>query len=104
MQGCRDASVDIMPVPPPTIPPCRQVIADAVLADPFEWNEAVLGKEPAEYCRWIKVSEGWGRAGLAAWQHGSLANCMPGLQNMPRHLPVCLPVCHAASFPHHMAV
>lgn len=23
---------------------CRQVIADAVLADPFEWNEAVLGK------------------------------------------------------------
>lgn len=34
---------------------CRQVIADAVLADPFEWNEAVLGKEPAEYCRWIKV-------------------------------------------------
>jgi hypothetical protein len=34
---------------------CRQVIADAVLADPFEWNEAVLGKEPADYCRWIKV-------------------------------------------------
>ena len=26
---------------------CRQVIADAVLADPFEWNEAVLGKVSA---------------------------------------------------------
>lgn len=35
---------------------CRQVIADAVLADPFEWNEAVLGREPADYCRWIRVS------------------------------------------------
>ena len=36
----------------------RQVIAEAVLADPFEWSEAVLGKEPAEYCRWIKVRGG----------------------------------------------
>lgn len=35
---------------------CRHVIADAVLADPFEWNEAVLGREPADYCRWIRVS------------------------------------------------
>ncbi|EFN51272.1 hypothetical protein CHLNCDRAFT_28255 [Chlorella variabilis] len=43
-------------------PRLRQVIADAVLADPFEWNEAVLGKEPAEYCRWIKDPNKWGGA------------------------------------------
>lgn len=36
--------------------PSRQVVADAVLADPAEWSEAVLGKPPAEYCRWIKAS------------------------------------------------
>ncbi|PSC76056.1 Ubiquitin thioesterase OTU1 isoform A [Micractinium conductrix] len=43
-------------------PQLRQVIADAVLGDPFEWNEAVLGKEPAEYCRWIKDPSKWGGA------------------------------------------
>lgn len=43
-------------------PQLRQVIADAVLADPFEWNEAVLGKEPADYCRWIREPSKWGGA------------------------------------------
>lgn len=26
-----------------------------MLADPLQWSEAVLGKPPAEYCRWIKA-------------------------------------------------
>jgi hypothetical protein len=43
-------------------PMCRQVIADAVLADPYEWNEAVLGKAPAEYCAWIRDPSRWGGA------------------------------------------
>lgn len=34
-----------------------------MLADPFEWSEAVLGKEPAEYCRWIKVGKRSGMGG-----------------------------------------
>ncbi|KAL4448875.1 hypothetical protein ABPG77_007592 [Micractinium sp. CCAP 211/92] len=43
-------------------PQLRHVIADAVLADPFEWNEAVLGREPADYCRWIRDPSKWGGA------------------------------------------
>ena len=43
-------------------PTLRTVIAEAVLADPFEWNEVVLGKDPAEYAAWIKNPKMWGGA------------------------------------------
>ena len=38
----------------------RRVVADAVLADPDEYSEAVLGKPPAEYVKWIRDSAHWG--------------------------------------------
>lgn len=41
---------------------CRRVIADAVMADPHEWNEAVLGKAPAQYRAWILDPSRWGGA------------------------------------------
>jgi len=34
-------------------PALRKVIADAVAADPFTYNDGFLGKENAEYCKWI---------------------------------------------------
>jgi ubiquitin thioesterase OTU1 len=40
----------------------RTIVADAVLADPFEYNEAVLGKDPHEYATWIKDPRRWGGA------------------------------------------
>ncbi|KAH7622861.1 hypothetical protein Ndes2526B_g02143 [Nannochloris sp. 'desiccata'] len=40
----------------------RSIVAQAVLADPFEWNEAVLGKDPTEYAAWITDSRRWGGA------------------------------------------
>ena len=40
----------------------RSIVAKAVLADPFEWNEAVLGKDPVEYAEWITDNRRWGGA------------------------------------------
>ena len=57
------------------------MIAEAVLADPFEWSEAVLGKEPAEYCRWIKVCV----ALLYRWERPCLV--LPELEPAAAHEP-----------------
>eukprot|EP00887_Chlorella_sp_A99_P007280 scaffold2.g7280.t1 len=38
------------------------MIAEAVLGDPVEWNEAVLQKEPAAYAAWICGKSTWGGA------------------------------------------
>ena len=43
-------------------PRLRGVIAAAVAADPFEFNEGVLGKEPGAYCAWIREPSRWGGA------------------------------------------
>lgn len=43
-------------------PALRSVVAEAVLSDPFEWNEAVLGKDPIDYAAWIKDPKRWGGA------------------------------------------
>lgn len=43
-------------------PQLRSLVAEAVLADPVEWNEAVLGKEPAAYAAWITDRRRWGGA------------------------------------------
>ena len=40
----------------------RSIVATAVLADPIEWNEAVLGKDPEEYATWIQDPRRWGGA------------------------------------------
>ena len=38
----------------------RKVVADAVLGDQLEYNEAVLGQPPDSYARWITNSGHWG--------------------------------------------
>ena len=38
----------------------REVVASAVLADPERFYEAVLGRPPQEYVRWIRDPEHWG--------------------------------------------
>lgn len=40
----------------------RSIVADAVLGDPIEWNEAILGKDPLEYSAWIQNPMRWGGA------------------------------------------
>jgi ubiquitin thioesterase OTU1 len=43
-------------------PALRRVIADAVSGDQFTYNEGFLGKDNAEYCKWILESQHWGGA------------------------------------------
>lgn len=38
----------------------RQVVVDEVAADPFTFNEGFLGKDNAEYQKWIKAADKWG--------------------------------------------
>ena len=38
----------------------RGIVAEAVLADPIEYSEAMLGRPPSEYCKWIQDSDQWG--------------------------------------------
>jgi hypothetical protein len=39
----------------------RSMISDYILSHPTEFNKVVLeGKEPTEYCNWIKKPESWG--------------------------------------------
>jgi ubiquitin thioesterase OTU1 len=40
----------------------RSIVAQEVLADPFEWSEVVLGKDPTEYAAWITDTRRWGGA------------------------------------------
>lgn len=40
----------------------REIIANAVAADPEEYSEAFLGRPNAEYCKWILKSDSWGGA------------------------------------------
>ena len=40
----------------------RSLVAQAVVADPFQWNEAILGMEPSEYAAWILDASKWGGA------------------------------------------
>ena len=47
---------------PPTLTPHCSMIAETVLSDPVDWNEAVLQKEPAAYAEWIRRQNTWGGA------------------------------------------
>lgn len=38
----------------------RKVVAEAVAFDPFTYNDAVLGKDAQEYCKWILQKNSWG--------------------------------------------
>ncbi|XP_034192500.2 yod1 deubiquitinase isoform X2 [Osmia lignaria lignaria] len=40
----------------------REIIANAVAADPEEYSEAFLGRPNSEYCKWISKPESWGGA------------------------------------------
>lgn len=40
----------------------RRAVAAAVSADPFTYNEGFLGKNNAEYCKWITDPSKWGGA------------------------------------------
>ncbi len=38
----------------------RKVISDAIINDPNNFNEAVLGKSPSNYAKWIRETTSWG--------------------------------------------
>ena len=38
----------------------RGIIASEIMANPQEYNSAVLDKDPEEYCKWIMKKETWG--------------------------------------------
>lgn len=38
----------------------RSMVADAIQSNPEVYYEAVLGRPPDEYCRWIKREDSWG--------------------------------------------
>ena len=38
----------------------RRIVADGILADPIEYNEATLGQSPPEYVKWILDPDKWG--------------------------------------------
>jgi len=40
----------------------RSLVAEAVVADPIQWNEVILDKEPSEYAAWILDMSKWGGA------------------------------------------
>lgn len=40
----------------------RSLAASAILKNPTEYPEVVLGRPPAEYCRWIQEPRSWGGA------------------------------------------
>ncbi|XP_037940539.1 ubiquitin thioesterase OTU1 [Teleopsis dalmanni] len=40
----------------------RHLIAQAVSADPQQYNDAMLGKSNSEYCLWIQQPDSWGGA------------------------------------------
>ena len=43
-------------------PLLRQIVAEAVRADPATFNDAVLERPNAAYCDWIRRPEAWGGA------------------------------------------
>eukprot|EP01065_Artemidia_motanka_P036536 TRINITY_DN44480_c0_g1_i1.p1 TRINITY_DN44480_c0_g1~~TRINITY_DN44480_c0_g1_i1.p1 ORF type:complete len:357 (+),score=109.53 TRINITY_DN44480_c0_g1_i1:49-1071(+) len=38
----------------------REVVAAAIAADPVQYTSGILGKEPEEYCRWVRQPQSWG--------------------------------------------
>jgi ubiquitin thioesterase OTU1 len=46
----------------PTAHELRKLVADYILAHPDDYNEAILGMAPREYCRAIQGKDRWGGA------------------------------------------
>lgn len=40
----------------------RSIVASAIRDDPSTYSAAILGKDPAAYCRWIQSDDAWGGA------------------------------------------
>ena len=38
----------------------REIITAEIMSNPEEYNEAILGKKPEDYCKWISNKETWG--------------------------------------------
>ena len=38
----------------------RRLISRTVRGQPSVWSEAILGKTPAAYCKWIECDDSWG--------------------------------------------
>ncbi|KAJ4332920.1 ubiquitin-specific protease otu1 [Didymella glomerata] len=38
----------------------RSMVAQGIQRDPLLYNEAVLGRSPDDYCKWISYSDSWG--------------------------------------------
>jgi ubiquitin thioesterase OTU1 len=36
------------------------VVSDAIIENPVTYNSAILGKDPFEYCEWIRRDNSWG--------------------------------------------
>ena len=43
-------------------PKLRKFVADKILADPINFNHAILGRNPKDYSAWIQTSTSWGGA------------------------------------------
>lgn len=40
----------------------RSIVAGSIQGNPTEYNAAILGKKPDEYCQWIQNEDSWGGA------------------------------------------
>lgn len=41
---------------------CRKIVVSSIVENPLEYNEAILGKIPQDYCNWISKPNSWGGA------------------------------------------
>lgn len=49
-------------ISPERIQKLRQMVSDKIISDPINYSAAILGKEPFEYCEWIRRENSWGGA------------------------------------------
>ncbi|KAI8807374.1 hypothetical protein BJ742DRAFT_679015 [Cladochytrium replicatum] len=47
---------------PDAAPKLRKVVADTIAGNPFDYNEAILGKPVDQYMKWIQQPASWGGA------------------------------------------
>lgn len=49
-------------VPVATVSELRYIVANHIKANADTYNEAVLGRDPLDYCKWIESKDAWGGA------------------------------------------
>jgi ubiquitin thioesterase OTU1 len=47
---------------PDSVVELRQIVSQAILNDPLNYSDAILGKNRMEYCKWIQKKDSWGGA------------------------------------------